>query len=747
MAAGRSEGPFRGAAALPSLIALVALLAAVPGGWAQSSRPGMGAMPYEGGTTFRVWAPNASSVAVRGDFNNWQETPLISEGNGNWSLDAGQARAGQGYQYFLNGDLWKRDPRARQVVNSDDNSVIYDPNAFDWGDSSFSTPWRNDAVIYQMHVGTFSGDPLPGTFDRAIERLDYLRDLGVNVIKLMPVNEFAGSFSWGYNPADLFAIESAYGGPDALKRFVQASHERGIAVLIDVVHNHYGPSDLDMWRFDGWSQNGFGGIYFYNDDRATTPWGATRPDFGRSEVRSFIRDQIFMFLEEYRVDGFRWDSIFNMIYVNGGDNADGASLVRDINWEMEQRFPEKIRIAEDHAFDTNLNFHSQWDVGTRWNLHGQLVAATDADRDMNVMRDLLNVSGHQRVIFTEAHDYIAQASDRTRIPGDVDSGDPESIWARKRALLGSGIVMTAPGIPMIFQGQEMHETFAFADTNGLRWDRTETLSGIVQAYSDLIHLRRNADGGTQGLKGPHIGVHHLDNGNKVIAYTRWDAGGQTDDVVVVANFSARTWTDNSYAMAFPSEGTWHSHFNSDSRIYQDDFGNIGSPVVTASGNPPTATVNMGMYGMQIFSKTPPPPTGPWQMDSNFDGIPDGWYIEHEFDPLGPSVGDLDGDGDGATNREEFLLGTDPNDPTSRFSIVSFDFDEGGFPRLTWSSVGGRTYGIEYSVDLADGFTELGEVTEDAVGEGIATTRTYVDNLQQTGRPGAFRSYRIRLKTD
>lgn len=733
--------------ALKCLVGVAVWASAAVVGWAQSNRPGMGAMPYEGGTTFRVWAPNASSVSVRGEFNNWQEAPLISEGNGNWSLDAGRARAGQRYKYFLNGNSWKRDPRARQVVNSSDSSIIYDPNAFDWGDSSFSTPWRNDAVIYQMHVGTFSGGQLPGDFDRAIERLDHIQNLGVNLIKVMPVNEFAGSFSWGYNPADLFAIESDYGGPDAFKRFVKACHARGIGVLVDVVHNHYGPSDLDLWRFDGWSQNGYGGIYFYNDDRAITPWGDTRPDFGRPQVRSFIRDQIFMFLEEYRVDGFRWDSIFNMIYVNGGDNPDGASIVRDINWEMEQRFPQKIRIAEDHAFDTNLNFHSQWDVGTRWALHGQLVNPSDGGRDMNVVRNLLNSGAHERVIFTEAHDYIAQAAGRSRIPSEIDPINPESIWARKRALLGGALVLTAPGIPMLFQGQEMHETLAFADTTGLRWERAETRAGIVEAYRDLIHLRRNLVGTTQGLKGPHINVHHVDNNNKVIGFIRWDAGGHSDDIVVIANFSAQTWTNNNYAVRFPSGGTWYSHFNSDAQTYQADFGNIGSPEVTATGNPPTATVNMGMYGLQVFSKTPPPVVDPWQMDSNSDGIPDGWYFQYGFDPAGPSIAEIDADGDGFTNREEFLLGTDPNDSNSRFSIVTFDFNDEGLPRLTWNSVGGRTYGIEYSNDLTEGFSPIEEVIEDSVAEGVETTRTHVDDLSQTGAPGSFRSYRVRLTTE
>jgi 1,4-alpha-glucan branching enzyme len=118
----------------------------------------------------------------------------------------------------------------------------------------------------------------------------------------MPVMEFAGDRSWGYNPAHIFAVESAYGGPDGLKTFVREAHKRGIAVLLDVVYNHFGPSDLDLWRFDGWSENDKGGIYFYNDGRASTP-GRDAARLRRPEVRSFIRENALMWLRDYHIDG------------------------------------------------------------------------------------------------------------------------------------------------------------------------------------------------------------------------------------------------------------------------------------------------------------------------------------------------------------------------------------------------------------------------------------------------------------
>ncbi len=121
------------------------------------------------------------------------------------------------------------------------------------------------------------------------------------------------------------SVEESYGGPIALKRFVKAVHGAGIGVILDVVYNHFGPSDLDLWQFDGWSENGLGGIYFYSDWHAETPWGSTRPDYGRSEVRQFIRDNALMWLEEYRVDGLRFDMTLFMHHVRG-DGDPGGNL-------------------------------------------------------------------------------------------------------------------------------------------------------------------------------------------------------------------------------------------------------------------------------------------------------------------------------------------------------------------------------------------------------------------------------------
>lgn len=590
------------------LCCVLTLAGGGPAALGQSARPGLGSIPYGSGVTFRVWAPFAQSAEVAGEFNGWGRTPLVREDPaGTWSADVPEARPGQKYKYVFNGNIWKRDPRARQVTHSSGDSVVYDPAAFDWGNDAPPAIARNDLVLYQLHIGTFAGQDPPATFDDAIVRLDYLRDLGVTAIQLMPVNEFPGGRSWGYNLCDPFAIETDYGGPDAFKRFVRAAHARGLAVFVDVVHNHYGPTDLDLWQFDGWSEYGYGGIYFYNDPRAETPWGHTRPDYGRPEIRAFIRDQVIMFADEYRVDGYRWDSVFHLIRTQQDRNPEAVQMLHDINRELAETRPALVRIAEDHAFEADMAFDAQWDIGHRWALFHQIANAWDHERNMfTVAGTLADWPGFQRVVFTEAHDYVAAMNySRSRVPSMIHPEDPESFWARKRALLGAAMVFTTPGIPMIFQGQEMHETQGFHDDIPLRWDRTNTHAGIVCAYRDLIGLRRNLAGTTPGLQGAGVAVHHLDDNNKVIAFVRWDQGGQTDDAVVVANFSCTDFTNGDYLIHFPSAGTWVRRFNSDSTDYCSDFGNIGTTVIEAAGEPPAAPVDMGKYSLQIFSRDTP----------------------------------------------------------------------------------------------------------------------------------------------
>jgi len=187
---------------------------------AVSTQSGMGALPYNGGVAFRVWAPFASAVSVPGTFNGWNmgATPLTHEGGGYWSCDVAGAAIGNQYKFVVDnpgagGQRWKNDPYARSLTNSVGNSIVAE-TSFTFTAGGYATPPWNEMVIYELHVGSFRFDPGSangrGNFDTVIGQLDYIRDLGINVIQLMPSDEFAGDISWGYNPSYIFAIESSY---------------------------------------------------------------------------------------------------------------------------------------------------------------------------------------------------------------------------------------------------------------------------------------------------------------------------------------------------------------------------------------------------------------------------------------------------------------------------------------------------------------------------------------------------------
>jgi 1,4-alpha-glucan branching enzyme len=623
------------------MLLVMAALALVNTGRTQSSRPGWGATPYHDGlgtgVTFRVWAPNATSVNVPGTFNNWTTTatPLgkdLTNGvwSGVWSADVAGVTNGAQYKFYIlyNGSgIWKQDPRARLVTYSGSaagaNSIVYDPTAFDWTGDNFTNPPQNDLVIYELHIGTFYTNAPGSKFVAATNKLDYLKNLGVNAVELMPIWEFPGDDSWGYNPAQIFAVENiGYGGPDGLKTFVKACHARGIAVLMDVVHNHYGPDDLEMWNFDGFAGNnsiGGGGIYFYENytPLQVTPYGATRPNFSSNQVCSFIQDNFTLWLNECHVDGFRWDTPNLMMHDNNNVYIPAAgNLIQAINDGIHTNYTGKISISEDvYNYD---GFDSAWDTSfPNFDPNGNsvtpvLTTASDANRNMNAIAYAVqnNVryggkAGLGRVAFLESHDVVGDLNNGIRLVTAIDSATPNSYYARKRSTLGAVITFTAQGMPMIFQGQEMLENQQFSSTRQVDWSKTITYSNIVQLYHDLIGARRDLNGYTGGLEGDQCAMLQVDNTSKLVAFHRWKSSAPSQDAVVIANFGNTNYPN--YTLNFPSAGTWYVHFNSDSTNYGSDYGNTGSSIVIASGNPMQATVAIGPYSALILSQTPNAP--------------------------------------------------------------------------------------------------------------------------------------------
>ncbi len=583
----------------------------------------LGVTLHKGGAVFRVWAPFAKSIEIGGTFTPDGRIAMESELDGYWSVRIDDVEPGQQYKYYIETAdgryLEKNDPRARAITSSDNGFSVIVDNEFDWSDEAFTPASKNHQVIYELHVGTFHRPDAatPGTFDTAIEKLDYLSELGVTMIELMPVTSMAYSNGWGYAPNYIYSVESMLGGRHGLMKFVNACHERGIGVILDVVYNHFfGNSDL--WQFDGWSENGRGGIYFYNDARGDTPWGG-RPDYGRPEVRQFILDNITMWLSEYHLDGLRIDSTIYMRNTEGRDNdsqhdiPEAWFLLQDIVELAHKIKPEALVIAEDCANSTYITkprsetgcaFDAQWELGFPHALRDALGVFPDMTPTLSGVRYELEHTydgdAFAQIVFSDSHDTAANGS--VRLNDAVTPENPSSLAARQKSLLAASMMMTAPGIPMMLQGAEFLQEGAFNDWQALEWRHADKHGNFVDAHRHLIALRRNIHGNTAGLSGQHTAIFHQDDNNHVIGFHRWDQSGAGDDTLIIANFSDQVLHE--YRLPLPIAGTWQVRFNSTWKGYSEDFPEIIFDEITTTEGA-VASINLAPYMVLIISQDTP----------------------------------------------------------------------------------------------------------------------------------------------
>ena len=260
----------------------------------------LGASVQGNRTEFRVWAPNAQRVTLRLQRPQTcpEDLPMARLPNGEFHLTV-DAAAGDKYFYLLDDDpLQLPDPVSRFLPDGVHGATeIVDAGAFLWTDHGWhGIPYR-DYIIYELHIGTFTPE---GTFDSAIAKLDYLKDLGVTTVELMPVNAFPGRRNWGYDGVSLYAVQESYGGPEALKRFVNAAHEKGLAIVLDVVYNHLGNEGNYLSKFGP-----------YRTNKHTTPWGdaINFDDRGCRQVREYVIENALYWAREYHIDGLRMDAV------------------------------------------------------------------------------------------------------------------------------------------------------------------------------------------------------------------------------------------------------------------------------------------------------------------------------------------------------------------------------------------------------------------------------------------------------
>jgi 1,4-alpha-glucan branching enzyme len=616
----------------------------------------MGPFLQQGGCSFRVWAPEADAVELQlfwpdgntGSFGLARDS-AEGYGGGCWSAFVDGVVEETSYRYRIThaGRVFPRvDPLGRCVfyphwaAGAGDDSearTLITAQDFDWGPPFPPVGWR-EMIIYQLHVGTFvGGDGERGTMGGLKAQLDYLAGLGVNAIQLLPFTEYASRLSLGYNAVLPYAVEADYGRPADVKALVRAAHSRGLAVIVDVVFNHIftddGGRSLDysLMDFDGSaSPRQPCGIYFYSNDygEMSTPWSAPRPDYSRPQVRRFLRDNALMWLEEYHVDGLRFDSTVCMRKkqgpcgdtccgedLGGGARNYGWELMREINWEISRRHPATITIAEDLQDNPALTsgsasgagFDAQWEVALRVAVTRAVTQPDDAAVDLGPVAAALpgppGTDPVSRVLYIESHDE-AQGG---RLPDRIDPGHADGYYARKKTMLATAVMVTSPGIPMIFQGHEVLDWDRWNDAQPFPWDHLQSFGRYHLFYADLIRLRRYLNGTTRGLCGAHARVLQCNDDGKVLVYQRWDRGGGADDVVVVASFSSQCYP--AYRLGLPYDGTWQVRLNSDADDYSDsgDFGAtpcdaVVSEAVPWDGLPQSGTVGLGPFAVVILGR-------------------------------------------------------------------------------------------------------------------------------------------------
>jgi 1,4-alpha-glucan branching enzyme len=635
-----------------------------------------------GGATFRVWAPRAAAVYLNGVFGgvtldgHSDPSLLLTNTGGYWTGFVALAQERDLYKFWIEGAGsygFKRDPYARELATDaefpDSSSIIRSASAYPWHDSSFVTPDFSDMIVYQLHIGTYTLET-PGnssTFLDVVGKIPYLVSLGVNVLQPLPVDEVEVEPSLGYNGADLFSPDFPYivtdeaalenylvtvnqllvqkgcrklqmsdirSGYAQLKVLVDLCHLYGLAVVFDIVYNHAGGftvnNQLDdecLYYFDRVHNvsNNNDSLYFTDQDRGT---GGLSFALWNNDVRQFVINNARYYIEEFHVDGFRYDEISSLLSMN-----------KDSGWTFCQALTGTVRVTKPRILQNAEYWPTEWadyprsresivsapsdgagfDVmqhdGVRTAVRGAVQSASfpgtgplDFDGIANSLHPDGLPHGWQAVTCIENHD-IVKTGQENRVPTLADSSNHRSWYASSRTRFAMGILLTAPGIPQLFMGQEFLEdkqwTWDSHYPNLLYWaglnsGSDEKMVDHLRFTQDLIRLRWNQP----ALRSDNVSTFHVHNQNRVIAYHRWLDSGS--DVIVVATLSNSTWWG--YSIGFPYPGRWVEAFNSD--VYENwvnpmTAGNGGG--VDASGPPmhgfgTSASVVIPANGFVVFTR-------------------------------------------------------------------------------------------------------------------------------------------------
>ena len=591
------------------------------------------------GATFKVWAPAAHGVYLNGTFggnNRWtqdQDSGLLMQKDnaGYWTGFLPGAGEADPYKFYVVGTGsrgYKRDPYARELSFDPPfpkaNCLLREPGLYPWHDQGFITPDFSNMIIYQLHVGTFySKSPgVDGTFLDVVEKIEYLSALGIDVVQLLPIDEFETQNSQGYNGSDIFSPESRYGVsdqvrlaeylvtanrllaqkqhaalaieeltpvPNQLKALVDLCHLYGIAVVFDVVYNHAGGFDGDdasLYFWDREQGNNDSSLYFTSQGWA----GGLAFALWKREVVQFLIDNADFHLREFHGDGLRYDEISALVALNQNN---GWNFCQNLTNTIRFRHDRAIQNAEFWPVNSNIvkstaangagfdvTQHDALRLGVRQAI-GQAAGGGSSHVDMDGIAAALYPPGFPQawmaVPCVENHDEVFSGRS-LRISRLADGSNSRSFYARSRSRVATGLLLTAPGIPQLFMGQEFLEDKQWDDNpsgpNRISWEgltsADKPMVDFLRFTQDLIRLRFNQP----AIRSSSIRVFHVHNDNRILAFHRW-LEGEGRDVVLVVSLNDQSLFN--YSIGFPRAGRWAEIFNSD--VYD----NWVNPSVTGNG--------------------------------------------------------------------------------------------------------------------------------------------------------------------
>lgn len=514
---------------------------------------------------FSLFAPYNQAASLKGCFSNWKEIPMEKGKDGFFRVSVDSEDGTYQYQFrvqskswFFEPDQWidMNDPYATDIDDASQNCIVRVKDGerivdtYVWQHDQASLPADHELVIYEMHVGDFSGgedDPhARGKYKHVVEKLDYLCELGINAIELMPVKEYPGDHSWGYNPRYFFATESSYGTTAELKHLIDECHARGIRVILDGVYNHsemecpLAQIDHDYW-------------YHHSPRDPDNNWG---PEFNYEHydenldiypARKFIGDAINYWINEYHIDGIRYDA------------AKQIANYDFMHWIVEETKKAAgskpfYNIAE-HIPDTPTITNFDGPMDGCWHetfYHTILAHITGETFDLEQLKDVLEPKRRGYLGLTNVVNYLTN-HDHNHLMAELGDREIFDEAAFKRAKLGAVLLMTAVGVPMIWMGEEFGEYKPkMIEQAKIDWTllKNDLNQGLFDYYKGLIALRKD----NHALFTDNINFFHEDGDSKVLAYVRWNDEGSR--IVVVANFSDQFLAGYTVPN-FPENGTWH----------------------------------------------------------------------------------------------------------------------------------------------------------------------------------------------